>query len=418
MSKNKVEKEKNNTSYLGKDWLIASFATIFIAEIFLVIGVFFSLNSSYGIGQTVHVFFMEVKEIVTSESITIVGALGATYLWLISLTFLGKLFCSIRRKNFKAVTATLLNFISIANFSIAVGTMYSLSKNNPEGLHGFMEIDLIIIAVFALLAYFCTMVVLVINVVVDPIIKVLEQDDDDEKIEKLEQQITLLVKEVLSRENAVSEERIRAVVCDELKYYHPLPIYKENEENASQEREEEASLVDAENVENTYVEVSNETSVETEDNEVENEEVEDDKNETTEDLSSEDNEEVVITADGRRIFKSIPFSEKLEKLADPDKNKYLALRDYISNNYGLKSKVSKSGDSYSSNGRKVVFIRIAGKSLRVYFALNPEDYQNSSIPFRVEEKKKYQNLKVSLKVKSDLSLKRAFTLVDDVMKNN
>ncbi len=62
-----------------------------------------------------------------------------------------------------------------------------------------------------------------------------------------------------------------------------------------------------------------------------------------------------------------------------------------------------------------MFIAITGKRLRINFALDPADYAESTIPVTTNTSKKFADLPVTFKVKSDLSLKRAKMLVDDVM---
>ena len=59
---------------------------------------------------------------------------------------------------------------------------------------------------------------------------------------------------------------------------------------------------------------------------------------------------------------------------------------------------------------------IRGKTLKVYYKLNPKDYKDSTLPIKDESKvKKYSEYPAVLKVKSDLSLKRALQLVDETM---
>ncbi|HBS03171.1 MAG TPA: hypothetical protein DEA63_04860 [Firmicutes bacterium] len=48
--------------------------------------------------------------------------------------------------------------------------------------------------------------------------------------------------------------------------------------------------------------------------------------------------------------------------------------------------------------------------------MNPDDYANTTIPVIRNESKKFEDLPLEFKIKSDLSLKRAKALVDDVMK--
>ncbi len=104
------------------------------------------------------------------------------------------------------------------------------------------------------------------------------------------------------------------------------------------------------------------------------------------------------------------------KGADQDlRNKYYELRDYI-RSYDVKDRMSIPGMTFSLHRERYVFITISGKKLKVYYALNPNDYAESTIPVIANTSKKFEDLPTEFKVKSDLSLKRAKTLVDDVMK--
>ena len=104
------------------------------------------------------------------------------------------------------------------------------------------------------------------------------------------------------------------------------------------------------------------------------------------------------------------------KGADQDlRNKYYELRDYI-RSYDVKDRMSIPGMTFSLHRDRYVFITISGKKLKVYYALNPNDYADSTIPVTANTSKKFEDLPTEFKVKSDLSLKRAKILVDDVMK--
>ncbi len=64
-------------------------------------------------------------------------------------------------------------------------------------------------------------------------------------------------------------------------------------------------------------------------------------------------------------------------------------------------------------------MKIIGKTLRLYVALNPDDYIDSPIPTRdASDKKSYQKVPLMIKVKSNLSLKRAKLLISHTMENN
>ncbi|MDD7064228.1 MAG: hypothetical protein PUI76_02990, partial [Mollicutes bacterium] len=58
---------------------------------------------------------------------------------------------------------------------------------------------------------------------------------------------------------------------------------------------------------------------------------------------------------------------------------------------------------------------INGKHLKVYFAANPDDYKDTPIPVERTETKKYEDLPLQFKVRSDLSFRRAVKIVDDML---
>ena len=110
------------------------------------------------------------------------------------------------------------------------------------------------------------------------------------------------------------------------------------------------------------------------------------------------------------------FAEKLELADDDLRNKYEELKAEAAR-YGLKGRVSKSGDTYHLGRKNYLKIMIVGKTLRTYYALDPKEYAGSPIPVEdVSEKKAFADMPSMLRVKSDLSLRRAKTLIADMMK--
>ena len=113
----------------------------------------------------------------------------------------------------------------------------------------------------------------------------------------------------------------------------------------------------------------------------------------------------------------IPFQTRM-KTADPDMVKnYNELKSEILS-YGVKSRISNKGDTFRLHKITFVKITIAGKSLKLYFALDPKDYANSSIPVQDASHNVYKDIPLVFKVKSELSLRRAKELIADVMEKN
>ena len=111
----------------------------------------------------------------------------------------------------------------------------------------------------------------------------------------------------------------------------------------------------------------------------------------------------------------IPFEERITSADKEMKNNYNELKNDIMA-YGVKSRVSNSGDTFRLHRKTYVKLTIAGKSLKLYFALNPDDYKDSTLPIQdASEKNIYAEIPLVFKVKSGLSMRRAKQLVADVM---
>ena len=125
--------------------------------------------------------------------------------------------------------------------------------------------------------------------------------------------------------------------------------------------------------------------------------------------------EVGTTRTGKKKIIRIPFQERM-RLAEPLLlEHYDELKNYILS-FQVKSRISNVGDIFRLHKEEYVKITIAGKGLKLYMALNPEDYKDGPIPVDdASDKKMYKQIPLVFKVKSELSLKRAKKLIDDLM---
>ena len=108
----------------------------------------------------------------------------------------------------------------------------------------------------------------------------------------------------------------------------------------------------------------------------------------------------------------IPFADKIVK-ADKDlQDKYNELKsEFLA--YGASSRVSVGGDTFRLHRKAYVKITIVGKMLKVYYALDPKDFADSTYPIvDASEKVAYEEVPALLKVKSNLSVKRAKELAE------
>ena len=142
-----------------------------------------------------------------------------------------------------------------------------------------------------------------------------------------------------------------------------------------------------------------------------------------EDEEGEEGDEIeeveVVDASGNLVKikrrKKASFETRLKNSEYDIRHKYYDLRDYIKW-YGLSNRISIPGDSFSYKRRKYAFITIVGKHIKFYIALDPDKYENSPIPVERAAAKKYVDTPCVLRIKSDLSYRRAKLLVDDLMK--
>lgn len=113
----------------------------------------------------------------------------------------------------------------------------------------------------------------------------------------------------------------------------------------------------------------------------------------------------------------VSFETKLENSSKDLKDKYETIKKELTS-YGIKSRVSFEGDTYRLHKVKYAFVTIRGKSIKLCLKLDPKKYKDSTIPLKDESgKKKYESTPAVLKVRSDLSLKRALSLIDECIKD-
>ena len=114
----------------------------------------------------------------------------------------------------------------------------------------------------------------------------------------------------------------------------------------------------------------------------------------------------------------IPFTERMLNADKEMQSNYNELKNEILS-YGVNSRVSNSGDTFRLHRKTYVKITIAGLSLKLYFALNPDDYKDSTLPIQnAGHKGIYEEIPLVFKVKSGLSMRRCKQLIQDVFDKN
>ena len=114
----------------------------------------------------------------------------------------------------------------------------------------------------------------------------------------------------------------------------------------------------------------------------------------------------------------IPFTERMLNADKEMQDNYNELKNEILS-YGVNYRVSNSGDTFRLHRKTYIKITIAGLSLKLYFALNPDDYKDSTIPVQnAGHKGIYEEIPLVFKVKSGLSMRRCKQLIQDVFEKN
>ncbi len=117
-------------------------------------------------------------------------------------------------------------------------------------------------------------------------------------------------------------------------------------------------------------------------------------------------------------YERLTFAERLLQSEIDVHDLYNELKNEILS-YGVKSRISAVGDTFRLHKKMYVRITVAGKSLKLYFALNPADYCNSALLIQdASAKDMYQVIPLVFKVKSPLSVRRCKELIQDVMEKD
>ena len=225
----------------------------------------------------------------------------------------------------------------------------------------------------------------------------------------------------------LSEEQVREIVEQYMKEHvdelhvpgEPVfvvePEEEEDEEPVEEpedEPEEEQPVEEQPQEEPQEEPAPEEPEEQPEEEEADEEEEEDEEEGEGEEAPADDNAPAGLNIKGKRRRAS--FETRLKNSEFDLRHKYYDLRDYIKW-YGLRNRISIPGDTFSYKRQRYVFITIVGKHIRVYLNLDPNDYADSTIPVEPALAKKYEDLPCLLRVKSDLSYRRAKKLVDDIM---
>ena len=122
-------------------------------------------------------------------------------------------------------------------------------------------------------------------------------------------------------------------------------------------------------------------------------------------------EPVNTEEDGWNRNKRQPFMVRIITADLDTKANYNEIKNELLS-YGVKSRLSRGGDTFRLGGKEYAKIYLVGKTLKVYFALSPEDYRDSTYPIEdVGHRPNYAGMPLLFKVRSKLSVRRCKELI-------
>ncbi|MBE6136169.1 MAG: APC family permease [Erysipelotrichaceae bacterium] len=201
----------------------------------------------------------------------------------------------------------------------------------------------------------------------------------------------------------ISEEKARRII-EEYLAAHVDEYHSEEEEKVEQAKAEEPvkeEPVKEEPVKEVAPVVEEELDDDNDDEEKEEEEIE----------VVDENGQIIKIKRKKRVH----FETRLRNSEYDIRHKYYDLRDYLKW-YGLNNRISIPGDTFSLKRKKYAFITIQGKHIKFYAAVDPSKYEDSPIPVEVATAKRFIDTPCMLRIKSDLSYRRAKLIVDEMMK--
>lgn len=135
--------------------------------------------------------------------------------------------------------------------------------------------------------------------------------------------------------------------------------------------------------------------------------------EAKEELEDEPEEETELS--DAFSSKRLTFDERLRRVHKETRAKFKEIKEYFES-LGFKPARTKSAETFVYKNVKYAQITTMGKNgLKIYYKLSAKDYEGTPIPVEdMSSVRKYESIPLLFKVKSDLSVKRAKKLMDDV----
>lgn len=130
----------------------------------------------------------------------------------------------------------------------------------------------------------------------------------------------------------------------------------------------------------------------------------------------EDYSDIIVDEDGEI---SHTMTAKVLNAEDDIKVIYNDIKNYLLSYKGIKSRYSSACESFRLSRKLMAKFVIIGRTVKLYLALDPSEFPNNIYHQKDESKKKaYIDVPFMVKVKSNLSIRKAKELIDKMMQEN
>ena len=109
------------------------------------------------------------------------------------------------------------------------------------------------------------------------------------------------------------------------------------------------------------------------------------------------------------------FTANLIQADDTVKDFYGQLKNHIMSFKGVKTKISWKFDSYNKGRDQLFKMKLRGKTILLYCALDPEEFEKSKYHHEAIDNKLFADVPMLLKIKSGLGLRKAKEIINIVM---
>lgn len=94
---------------------------------------------------------------------------------------------------------------------------------------------------------------------------------------------------------------------------------------------------------------------------------------------------------------------------------YTELKNALAELSGVKTRLCQGGENFRVDRKKIASLKIGGKTLTLYLALDPREYENTKYHFTdVSDKKTYAETPMKVKITSARAVKYAKELIEDL----